>query len=43
MAGAIRDLEVESDESSSEDDEPSAPQQKKSLGVFNIFKGSISI
>ncbi|XP_026330666.1 signal recognition particle receptor subunit alpha [Hyposmocoma kahamanoa] len=41
MAGAIRDLEVESDESSSEDDEPSAPQQKKSLGVFSIFKGLV--
>lgn len=41
MAGAIRDLEVESDESSSEEEEerPAQAAQKKSGGMFSIFKG----
>ncbi|KAH9645085.1 hypothetical protein HF086_005630 [Spodoptera exigua] len=40
MTGAIRDLEVESDESSSEEEEerPAQSTQKKSGGMFSIFK-----
>ncbi|XP_035437548.2 signal recognition particle receptor subunit alpha homolog [Spodoptera frugiperda] len=43
MAGAIRDLEVESDESSSEEEEerPAQAAQKKSGGMFSIFKGLV--
>lgn len=43
MAGAIRDLEVESDESSSEEEEerPAQSAQKKSGGMFSIFKGLV--
>ncbi|XP_053608739.1 signal recognition particle receptor subunit alpha homolog [Plodia interpunctella] len=40
MAGAIRDLEVESEESSSED-EYDAPSPKKAGGMFSIFKGLV--
>ncbi|KAM3958749.1 signal recognition particle receptor alpha [Aphomia sociella] len=42
MTGAIRDLEVESDESSSEDEEhDSQPSPKKTGGMFSIFKGLV--
>ncbi|PZC82165.1 hypothetical protein B5X24_HaOG210973 [Helicoverpa armigera] len=43
MTGAIRDLEVESEEGSSEDEvEQSAqPAAKKSGGMFSIFKGLV--
>ncbi|CAH0686411.1 unnamed protein product [Spodoptera exigua] len=43
MTGAIRDLEVESDESSSEEEEerPAQSTQKKSGGMFSIFKGLV--
>lgn len=42
MTGAIRDLEVESEESSDEEevDHQSAPAAKKSGGMFSIFKGT---
>lgn len=43
MTGAIRDLEVESDESSSEEEDegPAQSTQKKSGGMFSIFKGLV--
>lgn len=42
MTGAIRDLEVESDESSSEEElEHTAPSPKKTGGMFSIFKGLV--
>ncbi|KAJ8720056.1 hypothetical protein PYW07_012099 [Mythimna separata] len=43
MTGAIRDLEVESDDSSSDDEpEQSAhPSPKKTGGMFSIFKGLV--
>ncbi|XP_046967837.1 signal recognition particle receptor subunit alpha homolog [Vanessa cardui] len=42
MAGAIRDLEVESDDSSSEDEvEQTHSSPKKSGGMFSIFKGLV--
>ncbi|CAH1637035.1 unnamed protein product [Spodoptera littoralis] len=43
MTGAIRDLEVESDESSSEEEDegPTQSAQKKSGGMFSIFKGLV--
>lgn len=44
MTGAIRDLEVESDESSSEDEEVAntTSTPKKTGGMFSIFKGVIT-
>ncbi|CAH0726726.1 unnamed protein product, partial [Brenthis ino] len=41
MAGAIRDLEVESGDSGSEEEEQHQASPKKSTGVFNIFKGLV--
>ncbi|CAK1542943.1 unnamed protein product [Leptosia nina] len=42
MTGAIRDLEVESEESSSEEEvEQGKPSPKKSGGMFSIFKGLV--
>lgn len=42
MTGAIRDLEVESDESSSEDEvQQTQSSPKKSTGMFSILKGMI--
>ncbi|XP_026741556.1 signal recognition particle receptor subunit alpha homolog [Trichoplusia ni] len=43
MTGAIRDLEVESEESSDEEEveHQSAPAAKKSGGMFSIFKGLV--
>ncbi|XP_072942193.1 signal recognition particle receptor subunit alpha [Epargyreus clarus] len=43
MTGAIRDLEVESEESSSEEetDHSAAPSPKKTGGMFSIFKGLV--
>jgi hypothetical protein len=43
MTGAIRDLEVDSEESSSEEEEDVAhPSPKKTGGMFSIFKGTVS-
>lgn len=43
MTGAIRDLEVDSEDSSSEDEveESTQPSPKKATGMFSIFKGEI--
>ncbi|CAF4857024.1 signal recognition particle receptor subunit alpha homolog [Pieris napi] len=41
MTGAIRDLEVESDDSSSEEEEQGKPSPKKTGGMFSIFKGLV--
>ncbi|XP_022127579.2 signal recognition particle receptor subunit alpha homolog [Pieris rapae] len=41
MTGAIRDLEVESDDSSFEEEEQGKPSPKKTGGMFSIFKGLV--
>lgn len=41
MAGAIRDLEVESESSSDEEIEQTHSSPKKSTGMFSIFKGLV--
>lgn len=41
MAGAIQDLEVESDDSSDEEEILKQPSPKKTGGMFSIFKGLV--
>ncbi|XP_060804133.1 signal recognition particle receptor subunit alpha homolog [Amyelois transitella] len=41
MTGAIRDLEVESEESSEDEEYDAKPSPKKSGGMFSIFKGLV--